>query len=86
MSTALGIGCISNKKISQYFYCRVSFPDNTRVSLKGQCHEIFDNFFLLKIFFLGKKGKTDSRKISFSRRYVFHHKVRKSRVRVVNDY
>ena len=57
MSTALGIGCISNKKISQYFYCRVFFPDNTRVSLKGQCHEIFDNFFLLKIFFLGRANR-----------------------------
>ena len=57
--------------------------NNFRLGLKGQCHQIFDNFFIwLKKLYLGKNYQAKSvcsQKFSFSRRYS-----QKTSVRVVN--
>ena len=54
--------------------------------LKEQCHEIFDHF-LLKRFDLGPIRTGENGLVNFFVfAKIFDRKVRKSRVRVVNDY
>ena len=64
--------------MSQIIYNVINITALIHISLKGQCHEIFDHFFGLKD---STEAPNEQAKTGFAR--IFYHKVRKSCVHVL---